>query len=693
MKEGNKGKHMKKLLLLLSFVFAIFIHVDSAYAVDYPFSVTTTSVNSFQFEISAQGTFYVDCGTGGTLSGTGVSGTTITKNDTSPYVYTCTYSTTGIRTIRFGGTATAYGRNPAISFSYDHTNWNRMDGDISVISGNLSALFPYLGSGSGQQPSFQETFYECTNLTSIPENLFSGYTTGADSMFDNTFYGCTSLTSIPAGLFRNITTGSYSMFRQTFDHCTGLTSLPSGLFSGITTGAGQMFEETFKNCTGLTSIPGNLFSGITTGVNGMFNGTFSYCTGLTSIPAGLFENITTGAPYMFYATFYGCSGLTSIPAGLFKNITTGANNLFYMTFELCSRLTSIPENLFSGITTGASDMFLGTFAECSGLTSLPSRLFSNITTAATGLFRGTFVDCSNMTGYIPPTLFSGLIENGHPTADNMWYGTFSGTQLVTSCPSGYRRYGTGYEGSTSGTTWNGYVSCQPGLYHCDSGNYLPANSTTCATCPSGYTCDGGWFPFDPVNDQGLGINIINMTWDNGEYSTPASCAVGGIFLPPTPEPRPGYIFTGWKAKPKTTCSLTGVDASIDYTDSGYQNDSTGNKGADSSNTTTFGITTDNTWAALFSYGTVWGESACMEAVGGRRGGYECLCRVKYFQSTGAERCPVSPNPWISAGILYRNYGDQTQLNDEDNCAYQCASRCLLNNGMGNASVRATLFGQ
>ena len=115
---------MKKLLLLLSFVLAIFIHVDSAYAVDYPFSVTTTSVNSFQFEISAQGTFYVDCGTGGTLSGTGVSGTTITKNDTSPYVYTCTYSTTGIRTIRFGGIATAYGWDPTISFSYDHTNWN-----------------------------------------------------------------------------------------------------------------------------------------------------------------------------------------------------------------------------------------------------------------------------------------------------------------------------------------------------------------------------------------------------------------------------------------------------------------------------------------------------------------------------------------------------------------------------------------
>ena len=57
-----------------------------------PFSLTTTSLSSgdttFQFFLSAAGEFYVDCGTDGVLSGpsgSGVSGNTITRNNTSGY--------------------------------------------------------------------------------------------------------------------------------------------------------------------------------------------------------------------------------------------------------------------------------------------------------------------------------------------------------------------------------------------------------------------------------------------------------------------------------------------------------------------------------------------------------------------------------------------------------------------------------
>ena len=78
---------MKKLLLLPIFAIAcLFTQIDSAWAIDYPFSLTTSATNSFEFDLSAQGTFYVDCGTGGTLSGTGVSDGTITKNDTTNYI-------------------------------------------------------------------------------------------------------------------------------------------------------------------------------------------------------------------------------------------------------------------------------------------------------------------------------------------------------------------------------------------------------------------------------------------------------------------------------------------------------------------------------------------------------------------------------------------------------------------------------
>ena len=41
---------------------------------DYVFTLTTSATDSFDFDISAAGTFVVDCGTNGTLTGTGVSG-------------------------------------------------------------------------------------------------------------------------------------------------------------------------------------------------------------------------------------------------------------------------------------------------------------------------------------------------------------------------------------------------------------------------------------------------------------------------------------------------------------------------------------------------------------------------------------------------------------------------------------------
>ena len=43
---------------------------------------------------------------------------------------------------------------------------------------------------------------------------------------------------------------------------------------------------------------------------------------------------------------------------------------------------------------------------------------------------------------------------------------------------------------------------------------------------------------------------VGLAWyDNGStISGPSSCTVGGTFVPPTPAPRPGYVFAGWKVK-------------------------------------------------------------------------------------------------------------------------------------------------
>ena len=216
-------------------------------AVTYPFSVTTVSLTkdnlTVYFKLSASGVFYVDCGKG-VLAGTGVKQDSIDRSKlTSEDTYTCTYTATGEKTIRFGGTATGYnntGGVAAISFYFP-----LISSPLASMSGDLSAVFPYLGSKAGEYPEFTETFAMSQSLTSIPDTLFSGYTVGAPGMFSGTFKG-TGLTSIPSKLFSGIksftkeNSGVYT-FRETFNDCAGLgksanTSqnfVPPALFSGL----------------------------------------------------------------------------------------------------------------------------------------------------------------------------------------------------------------------------------------------------------------------------------------------------------------------------------------------------------------------------------------------------------------------------------------------------------------------------
>lgn len=229
------------------------------------FTLTTTEIangGTFQFYMSAKGTFYVDCGTGGALSGTGASGKTITRSNTTGATYTCTYTgDTESKTIRFGGiaaTGNAYvnGTNAnaaAIRFNVAPTL-------VARISGSLGAIFPSRGTASAQQPRFYQTFYGCTNLTgSIPSNLFNGVTGTVTYMFYQTFYGCKSLESIPDGLFSGISGTATYLFYQTFYNCSGLTGyIPAGMFDKITTYSTSMMYNMFygtgldTTCSGTT---------------------------------------------------------------------------------------------------------------------------------------------------------------------------------------------------------------------------------------------------------------------------------------------------------------------------------------------------------------------------------------------------------------------------------------------------------
>ena len=183
---------------------------------EYPFVMTTTpDTTTFSFKITASGTFNVDWGDGSDVE-------TVTGGGTYAQNTTHTYSTPGTYTIRLGGLATEYDRapmTPAISFA---SNKN-----LATIDGNISKIFPVMGTNDRKRPRFYRIFYECTNLTGkIPDNLFADISGAPGSyMYAEAFCGDTGLTGeIPLGLFGNLSgSPANNMFSRTFNNCSGLT--------------------------------------------------------------------------------------------------------------------------------------------------------------------------------------------------------------------------------------------------------------------------------------------------------------------------------------------------------------------------------------------------------------------------------------------------------------------------------------
>ena len=265
------------------------------------FEITTTNLaanTEFRFYMSAKGTFFIDCGEDGTLSGTDVSGKTVTRTTTDANLYTCSYSTSGVKIIRFGGLASGYSKLPSSTISFSLVYKENTPNHINKVSGDLSKIFPYISTNSsnGEQPRFSQLFYGAYNLQSVPGTLFSGYTTAATMMF-----------------------------RYAFAQCSSLEQIPETLFSGISVGASQLFESTFLNCTGLQSIPANLFNNIQNGAYGEFYATFGGCASLSGyIPPSLFARLNNSGQYstnMMASIFGGTNLDTTCPAGTVQFVT------------------------------------------------------------------------------------------------------------------------------------------------------------------------------------------------------------------------------------------------------------------------------------------------------------------------------------------------------------------------------------
>ena len=268
--------------------------------IDSKFTITTTNLSAnqtFKFVLSASGTFYVDWGDGSAVQ-------TITRNDTIPTEYSHTYTTAGVKTIKFAGLANGYNitvyngdkdsSGAAIRFGASNNNISTRTGGtptlIATLSGSIGSVFPTLGTNDNEKPTFFDLCNGCTNLQTISGTLFSGVTTAKKNLFRSIFDKCTNLTGIPATLFSYAQGSAESMFRSAFYQCKNLSVFPDNLFPNINGAADNMFMYTFFEVTFQTAnqyIPGNTFRGL----NGqtatkLFDSAFKSSNLLTSCPAG-----------------------------------------------------------------------------------------------------------------------------------------------------------------------------------------------------------------------------------------------------------------------------------------------------------------------------------------------------------------------------------------------------------------------
>ncbi len=340
-----------------------------------------------------------------------------------------------------------------ISGSYkNYINWGSMQVLKRIIFAVVFAvgILFRLPAVAEDENNFEAKFTFTVNVTSTRNNttLFKLASTG-------TFY-------IDYGDGSTGTINSTSTNQQTISHRYTSTGRKTVKLGGLATGYNTGTAETnasisFADMTTIYSISGSL--------------------------GRIFPTLANGSQPLFRATFAANSNLGGeIPAELFDGITGQPRaEMFRSLFYECSKLTgSIPEDLFSGLEgTPITDMFYSTFNGCSGLTgSIPGGLFAGIKgNPATAMFRYTFSGCSGLTGFIPPELFAGI--NTTPTASNMMSDIFSNTtNMLTSCPTNYKKYTTGFE-----SYFNNRVSCEPDV-SCSTG-YAAYNAQCYRLCSFG----------------------------------------------------------------------------------------------------------------------------------------------------------------------------------------------------------------
>ena len=248
-------------------------------------------------------------------------GTETTSND----AFNHTYSQAGAYTITItSGKATTKQQILPMNFFSNRTGNNNAKKLVSMDT-------PLLNMDTRK---LSDLFRNCSNLATIPDELFDKNTTATD--FEFCFQRCSTLKAIPNGLFDNNT--NVTSFASCFQYCSSLAAIPDGLFDNNTNVTS--FAGCFKACSSLAAIPDRLFDNNTNVTS--FNDCFYDCNTLAAIPKGLFDKNLAATDFGY--CFGRCNTLAAIPEGLFdKNLAaTNFSNCFYN----CTKV-KLNKNIFS----------------------------------------------------------------------------------------------------------------------------------------------------------------------------------------------------------------------------------------------------------------------------------------------------------------------------------------------------------
>ena len=261
---------------------------------------------------------------------------------------------TGLKAIGWDDDSINYFKYNNYVYPWDANNYKVSDANKQIVITKENQVAQYKDNPDFQYCPFFDTtgatsmnvtFYECSNLISIPR-----LNTSKVKLMNYTFGGCHSLSSIPP-----LDTSNVSDMGHMFEGCNIISSIPQLNTSNVTS-----MQSMFRECYSLSSIP-QLDTSKVTNMDQMFQ----KCSSLSSIP-----QLDTSKVTSMYQMFLGCLDLSSIP----QLDTSKVTNMNSMFFE-CAFITTIPR-LSAASLNNAQTMFgysfskLSKFTDFGGLTGL-----------------------------------------------------------------------------------------------------------------------------------------------------------------------------------------------------------------------------------------------------------------------------------------------------------------------------------